>query len=502
MFLAPFFMAVAVGLSALPASAAAPSPVSGFTASASGSSAISLSWQTPQNADLSEFELRESTSPLNAVNFNMAAQVSGVPQPLSGQSQGVTATGLQSNTTYYFGIRVYNMTGEASPIAFASVATQGNGGGGGPACTVPAAVSGLSFSTSSGVAALSWTTPQNANLSEFDVRESASMLNDSTFNIAAQLSGAPQPLAGQVQHMQVSGLQTGTTYYFGVRVYNICGEASSIAYQNSGNTGGGGTGGGGGGGGGGYYRIVIDPSIAINGGAATTATSSVVLTLHGENATQMIISNTQSTAGLNWIPYVTQLPWQLTSGNGNKTVYAVYQSDTGTQSPQVSASIVLATPIVPGNPSILINGGAPTTQTRAVALTLHAENATQMKISNDPNLSGAAWQSYVTQLPWQLTAGDGSKTVYAIYKSADGTTAGPVSASIALATPAVVTPPTPQVLGASATVDFNTLMANWGPVGPGNIADLNHDGKVDNQDVYILMHRWVPITVNTIPYEQ
>ena len=39
-------------------------------------------------------------------------------------------------------------------------------------------------------------------------------------------------------------------------------------------------------------------------------------------------------------------------------------------------------------------------------------------------------------------------------------------------------------------LDFVTLMANWGKMGTGNIADFNSDGKVDILDFVALMANW------------
>jgi len=90
----------------------------------------------------------------------------------------------------------------------------------------------------------------------------------------------------------------------------------------TGNCGGGGGGGGGtatGGGGGSAYEISID------GGAATTATTSAMLSLYGTDAYQMELSNSTNFGSSTWQLYATTLPWTLTSGGGEKTVYVKYR---------------------------------------------------------------------------------------------------------------------------------------------------------------------------------
>ncbi len=84
---------------------------------------------------------------------------------------------------------------------------------------------------------------------------------------------------------------------------------------------GGGGGGGGtstGGGGAGY-------DVAIDDGAPTTATTSATLSLYGTGAYQMEISNSTDFSSSTWQAYATVLPWTLTSGGGEKTVYVKYR---------------------------------------------------------------------------------------------------------------------------------------------------------------------------------
>ena len=106
------------------------------------------------------------------------------------------------------------------------------------------------------------------------------------------------------------------------------------------------------------------------------------------------------------------------------------------------------TPVFPTNYSISINNGATTTGTTSVTLNLKAQNAVQVLISNDANFLGANWQSFTNplDLPWTLTAGDGTKTVYVIYKSPDGNLSPTLSDSIVLQTGIIVPPVIPPVV--------------------------------------------------------
>ena len=95
-----------------------------------------------------------------------------------------------------------------------------------------------------------------------------------------------------------------------------------------------GGGGGGGGGGGQSYVIAID-------GRSDDQTTSSTLSLYGTGAYTMEISNGSNFSSSTWQPYATTLPWTLTSGNGEKTVYAKYRDVNGNILATVNASIDL-----------------------------------------------------------------------------------------------------------------------------------------------------------------
>ncbi|MFA5022644.1 MAG: hypothetical protein WC508_06270, partial [Patescibacteria group bacterium] len=87
----------------------------------------------------------------------------------------------------------------------------------------------------------------------------------------------------------------------------------------------------------------------------------------------------------------------------------------------------------PTNTSIKINSGAATTTAKTVTLTLAAENATLMMVSNNSSFSDiTTWENYATAKTWTLTSGDGTKTVYVKYRSASGGDSSTLSDSIEL----------------------------------------------------------------------
>ncbi|HEX9092892.1 MAG TPA: hypothetical protein VF902_02815, partial [Coriobacteriia bacterium] len=94
----------------------------------------------------------------------------------------------------------------------------------------------------------------------------------------------------------------------------------------------------------------------------------------------------------------------------------------------------------PTGASISINGGAATTSSRDVVLTLSATDSGsgmgEMRLHD--GLSWGQWMPYDTSMNWRLSAGDGVKTLQAQFRDRAGNTSAIVSDSITLATVAPV----------------------------------------------------------------
>ena len=82
-------------------------------------------------------------------------------------------------------------------------------------------------------------------------------------------------------------------------------------------------------------------SIIINNKESDTASENVILTLSASNAAQMAISNSSDFTGVSWETYATSKEWVLTSGAGEKKVYAKFRSSNGGVSSVVSDTIIL-----------------------------------------------------------------------------------------------------------------------------------------------------------------
>ncbi len=111
-------------------------------------------------------------------------------------------------------------------------------------------------------------------------------------------------------------------------------------------------------------------------------------------------------------------PLITTEGPSNMLEYWSIWNLYGTGSRELSHVILtgikldITTPQV----SLEINGGSTSTTSSMVTLTLAATDSTsginQIRFSNDDTWNQAAWEPYASSKSWQLTSGEGTKTVY------------------------------------------------------------------------------------------
>ena len=128
--------------------------------------------------------------------------------------------------------------------------------------------------------------------------------------------------------------------------------------------------------------------------------------------------------------------------------------------------------------SLTINNGAATTTSTSVGLTLAASDnsgtVAYMRFSND-NSTWSAWEPYATTRAWTLTAGAGTKAVYAQFQDAAQNDSTPCSDTIVLEAVAL------QVLvpnGGESWMVSRTYAITWTSSGP--VGDVGIDYSTDN----------------------
>jgi len=107
--------------------------------------------------------------------------------------------------------------------------------------------------------------------------------------------------------------------------------------------------------------------------------------------------------------------------------------------------------------ALVINDGASCTESRLVTLDIDNTDGTQMRISEDPYFTGVAWQPFNSPVSFELSAGYGTKTVYAQLMNANGVLSNVFTDQI----------------------DYS---ASCGPT----LCDVNDDGKIDRNDINLI----------------
>lgn len=104
-----------------------------------------------------------------------------------------------------------------------------------PDTTAPSAISDLVLSNPSSASIdLNWTAPgddgNTGTATAYDIRYSTSLIDDSNWSAATQLSGEPTPgIAGASESISVTGLAEETTYYFAIKAVDDAGNYSSLS---------------------------------------------------------------------------------------------------------------------------------------------------------------------------------------------------------------------------------------------------------------------------------
>ena len=170
----------------------------------------------------------------------------------------------------------------------------------------------------------------------------------------------------------------------------------------------------------------VADSFIINSGAPTSSLSVILYSnvSKEEDALEMRFRN-ESGSWSDWTAYSSSAPWNLSIGDGTKTVYAEYR-DEGHHVVSMENNIVLNTgapagdfyvwgSAISGNQHLYVNSSS-------VSLCMTISNVASMRFSNDGGTTWGSWVPYSDIFGWTITAGDGLRTIDAEFKTNAGTT--------------------------------------------------------------------------------
>ncbi|MEM1136998.1 MAG: hypothetical protein AAGI07_14270 [Bacteroidota bacterium] len=179
----------------------------------------------------------------------------------------------------------------------------------------------------------------------------------------------------------------------------------------------------------------LGASITLNEGEEATLVAYTNAVVKAEQATFMQISPWPDFKGAIWKNYHNNPVFvTLDKEPGVKMVYARFMDDAGNISPPISDEILLEVKPVSAKIEIDDNSVYTNKIDRKVKLKIFAKEASQMMVSNNPDFSGASWETYQTNKEWILNERDGNKQVYAKFKSATETISETVKDEIILDT--------------------------------------------------------------------
>ena len=339
--------------------------------------------------------------------FSSASDFSVTPGG-GGSSQPYTCTAGVASTT------ITQASGSAS---YTIVPT-------GTPCTTPSSTPGIvSFTAnpsvigSGGAATLSWSV-SNANSVEIDPGDATSTANSGTLGV-----NPPSTTVYTLSAFNANGTSTATT--------TVTVDA-------------------------------IPPSVPQNLGANAVSDSAINLSWSSStDSGGSVLAGYQIFRNSSMIATTTNLSYTDSGLNPSTSyTYAVTAYDAVGNVSAQSGSASATTQAAPSNSggggggggggsaySIQINGGAATAATTSVTLSLYGTSAYTMEVSDNSAFTGASWIPYATTLPWTLSPGAGSQTIYARFQSVGGSIVGSAEASInliAIATtsPIIATTPT------------------------------------------------------------
>ncbi len=213
----------------------APSGVTDLSVAARQPDRLDLQWSATGDdamaGSASRYEVRYSTSPLTDANF---AEATLVDQSLSPQPpmymETLPVTGLSPETTYYFGVKVYDDFDNVSALSNIASGTTLSVDNSAPGTITDLAISGNDALS----VRLAWTAPGNdgntGTAAAYDVRYSTAPITDANWSDATHVPClVPPQAAAAAENLTVYDLQPDTQYYFAVKTADAQGNISELS---------------------------------------------------------------------------------------------------------------------------------------------------------------------------------------------------------------------------------------------------------------------------------
>lgn len=192
---------------------------------------VSLTWLAPgddgQSGQAARYDVRYDTAPIDAASFAAATPIDEAPAPgVAGTLEQVAIAGLDEDTRYWFALRSYDESGNAS--ALSNVVEAETAG------VPPSRIEDLVAAADGPYqVTLSWRAPTDRGglggdgpAARYEIRYLPTALSDASWGeaipVEAPIPGAP----GAQESVVVDGLLPSTLYAFAIRSYDEAGHES------------------------------------------------------------------------------------------------------------------------------------------------------------------------------------------------------------------------------------------------------------------------------------
>lgn len=200
-----------------------PATVSDLTATAGSNSSVTLAWTAPGDDEnsgrASAYDLRYTAYPPAKLDWEQWTPVTDVPAPAaSGTAEIFTVTSLTAGATYAFGLRSVDEAAHWSVTSNVTVATAAEVFD----TTAPGAVTDLAIGLVRDTSVvLTWTAPGDdgayGRAARYEIRHATVPINAGNWDDATVAATPTAAAAGADEELEVTGLDNGTSYYFGLK---------------------------------------------------------------------------------------------------------------------------------------------------------------------------------------------------------------------------------------------------------------------------------------------
>jgi hypothetical protein len=233
-----------------------PAMITDLSVASRDAQSVVLRWSAPGDDGSTgvawRYDLRHSDAPITPESWSGSTQVGGEPTPgFAGWQQVFEVIHLEEGRTYYFAIRAFDDHSNVSPISNVLEVVPGSDDDSDP----PSVITDLAAETAGpGAIRLTWTAPRDDGSEDggddggsgndtddatgagdggdgaawgYEIRHSRTPLDPTNFLTARALSETPIPQSpGEEESFEVTGLEPGVVYHFGMRAWDEASNSS------------------------------------------------------------------------------------------------------------------------------------------------------------------------------------------------------------------------------------------------------------------------------------